>query len=88
MSPSSAKNIEGDGDGADVIQNNRLAKKSFTGVKVKKHVAQIINMRKVTAHSIAYIACQVSRSARLMTEMMTKLAGSIRALFCHLMAVR
>ncbi|KAG2147062.1 hypothetical protein BD769DRAFT_1660243 [Suillus cothurnatus] len=37
-SPSSAKDIEGDGDGADVIRNNRLAKKSFAGVKVKKHV--------------------------------------------------
>ncbi|KAG2336221.1 hypothetical protein BDR05DRAFT_1006059 [Suillus weaverae] len=59
MLPSSAKDIEGDGDGADVIQNNRLAKKSSTGIKVKKHVAQIIKMRKVTPRSIAYIACQV-----------------------------
>ncbi|KAG2095696.1 uncharacterized protein F5147DRAFT_717834 [Suillus discolor] len=58
-SPSSAKVIEGDGDGADVIQNNRLAKKSAAGVKVKKHVAQIIKMRKVTPRSIAYISCQV-----------------------------
>ncbi|KAG0701662.1 hypothetical protein DFH29DRAFT_777064, partial [Suillus ampliporus] len=58
-SPSSAKDIEGDGDGADVIRNNRLAKKSTTDVKVKKHVAQIIKMRKVTPRSIAYIACQV-----------------------------
>ncbi|KAG1748217.1 hypothetical protein EDB19DRAFT_1905271 [Suillus lakei] len=59
MSPSSAKDIKGDGDGADVIQNNRLTKKSSTDVKVKKHVAQIIKMRKVTPHSIAYIACQI-----------------------------
>ncbi|KAG1775004.1 hypothetical protein EV702DRAFT_1236929 [Suillus placidus] len=58
-SPSSAKDIEGDGDGADVIQNNRLAKKSSAGIKVKKHVAQIIKMRKVTPRSITYIACQV-----------------------------
>jgi hypothetical protein len=86
-SPSSAKDIEGDGDGADVIRNNRLAKKSFAGVKVKKHVAQIIKMKKVTPRSIAYIACQVSRLAKLMIEMLTKLAGSIRALFCQLMAV-
>ncbi|KAG2149441.1 hypothetical protein BD769DRAFT_1659001 [Suillus cothurnatus] len=58
-SPSSAKNIEGDGDGADVIENNRRARKSVWGLKVKKHVAQIIKMEKVTPRSIAYIACQV-----------------------------
>ncbi|KAG1853881.1 hypothetical protein DFJ58DRAFT_728007 [Suillus subalutaceus] len=45
-SPSSAKNIEGDGDGADVIKNNRRAKKAAWGIKVKKHVAQIIKMEK------------------------------------------
>jgi hypothetical protein len=87
-SPSSAKDIEGDGDGADVIRNNRLAKRSTAGVKVKKHVAQIIKMRKVTPRSIAYIACQVSRSAWLVIKVMTKLAGSIRTFCCHLMAVR
>ncbi|KAG2114877.1 hypothetical protein BD769DRAFT_1673322 [Suillus cothurnatus] len=59
MSPSSAKDVEGDGDGADVISNNRRAKKSLSGIKVKKHVAQIIHMDKVTPRSIAYIACQV-----------------------------
>ncbi|KAG2740161.1 hypothetical protein P692DRAFT_201684495, partial [Suillus brevipes Sb2] len=37
-SPSSAKDVEGDGDGADVIHNNRSAKRSSAGVKVKKHV--------------------------------------------------
>ncbi|KIK47177.1 hypothetical protein CY34DRAFT_9200 [Suillus luteus UH-Slu-Lm8-n1] len=58
-SPSSAKDVEGDGDGADVIHNNRSAKRSSAGVKVKKHVAQIIKLRKVTPRSIAYIACQV-----------------------------
>ncbi|KAG1785073.1 uncharacterized protein HD556DRAFT_1250478, partial [Suillus plorans] len=36
-SPSSAKNIEGDGDGADVIENNRRTKTAL-GIKVKKHV--------------------------------------------------
>ncbi|KAG1758383.1 hypothetical protein EDD22DRAFT_850044 [Suillus occidentalis] len=56
---SSAKDVEGDGDGADVIANNRCAKKSFCGMKVKKHVAQIIKMDKVTPRSIAYAACQV-----------------------------
>ncbi|KAG1843914.1 hypothetical protein DFJ58DRAFT_844158 [Suillus subalutaceus] len=58
-SPSSAKDINGDGDGVDVIQNNRLAKKSSASVKVKKLVAEIIKMRKVNPRSIAYIACQV-----------------------------
>lgn len=61
-SPSSAKDVEGDGDGADIIQNNRRAKKSFNTVKVKKHVAQIIKMEKVTPRSLAYIICQVSFS--------------------------
>ncbi|KIK36036.1 hypothetical protein CY34DRAFT_95144, partial [Suillus luteus UH-Slu-Lm8-n1] len=58
-SPSSAKDIEGDGDGLDVIQNNRHARRSSCELKVKKHVAQIINMEKVTARSITYIVCQV-----------------------------
>ncbi|KAG1820656.1 hypothetical protein EV424DRAFT_1539481 [Suillus variegatus] len=58
-SPSSAKDIEGDGDGADIVENNRRAKKALSGVKVKKHVAQIIKMDRVTPRSIAYIACQV-----------------------------
>ncbi|KAG2135991.1 hypothetical protein DEU56DRAFT_913081 [Suillus clintonianus] len=55
-SPSSAKDIDGDGDGADVVRNNANA---LSGIKVKKHVAQIIKMDKVTPRSIAYIACQV-----------------------------
>ncbi|KAG1844366.1 hypothetical protein F4604DRAFT_1937563 [Suillus subluteus] len=58
-SPSSAKDVEGNGDGADIIQNNRRAKKSFNALKVKKHIAQIIKMEKVTSRSIAYIICQV-----------------------------
>ncbi|KAG1767752.1 hypothetical protein EDD22DRAFT_772835 [Suillus occidentalis] len=38
-SPSSAKVIEGDGDGADIIENNRrAASRIVAGVKVKKHV--------------------------------------------------
>ncbi|KAG1887406.1 uncharacterized protein F5891DRAFT_1223337 [Suillus fuscotomentosus] len=58
-SPSSAKDVDGDGDGADVISNNRRARKSLSGIKVKKHVAQIIQLEKVTPRSIAYIVCQV-----------------------------
>ncbi|KAG1761325.1 hypothetical protein EDD22DRAFT_780014 [Suillus occidentalis] len=37
-SPSSAKDVEGDGDGTDIIQNNRRARKSFNEAKVKKHI--------------------------------------------------
>ncbi|KAG1768748.1 hypothetical protein EV702DRAFT_979254 [Suillus placidus] len=37
-SPSSAKDVEADGDGADISANNRRAQKSCTGIKVKKHV--------------------------------------------------
>lgn len=59
-SPSSAKDVEGEGDGADIIENNRRTRRAGWGLKVKKHVAQIIKMEKVTPRSIAYIACQVS----------------------------
>ncbi|KAG1854346.1 hypothetical protein C8R48DRAFT_610067, partial [Suillus tomentosus] len=68
-SPSSAKDVEGDSDGADVIQNNRRANKAvLTGIKVKKHVAQIIKMEKVTPRSIAYVACQVRFSLSSVTS--------------------
>ncbi|KAG1767784.1 hypothetical protein EDD22DRAFT_949841 [Suillus occidentalis] len=70
-SPSSAKDVEGDGDGADIIQNNRRARRSYIGLqglKVKKHIAQIINMRKVTPRSIAYIACLVRFSLSSITS--------------------
>ncbi|KAG1763425.1 hypothetical protein EV702DRAFT_978404, partial [Suillus placidus] len=60
ISPSSAKDVEGNSNGADVISNNRWVKKSLSGIKVKKHVVQIIHMDKVTPCSITYIACQVS----------------------------
>lgn len=59
-SPSSAKEVAGDGDGANIIENNRRAKRDFSGKKVKTHVAQIIQMHKVSARSIAYVSCQVS----------------------------
>jgi hypothetical protein len=62
-SPSSAKDVAGDGDGANVIENNRRAKSDSSGVKVKTHVAQIIKMRKVSPRSIAYVSCQVSSIA-------------------------
>ncbi|KAG0692223.1 hypothetical protein DFH29DRAFT_882801 [Suillus ampliporus] len=58
-SPSSAKEIDGDGDGADILENNRCAWQKSDQSKVKTCVASIINMRKVTPHAIAYIVCQV-----------------------------
>jgi hypothetical protein len=64
-SPSSAKEVEGDGDGADILENNRRARRKSDQAKVKTCVASIINMRKVTPRSIAYIVCQVS-SKRLL----------------------
>jgi hypothetical protein len=65
MSPSSVKEVEGDGNGADILENNQCARQKSDQVKVKTCVASIINMRKVTPHSIAYIVYQVS-SKRLL----------------------
>ncbi|KAG2744726.1 hypothetical protein P692DRAFT_20784151 [Suillus brevipes Sb2] len=56
-SPSSVKEVSGEGDGANIIENNRHAKRD--GKKVKTHVAQIIHMHKVSPRSIAYVACQL-----------------------------
>ncbi|KAG2748517.1 hypothetical protein P692DRAFT_20874833 [Suillus brevipes Sb2] len=58
-SPSSAREADGDGDGADILENNRRARRQLNQVKVKTCVASIINMRKVTPRSIAYVTCQV-----------------------------
>ncbi|KAG2046151.1 hypothetical protein BDR06DRAFT_1014971 [Suillus hirtellus] len=63
-SPSSTKEIDGEGDGANIIENNRRAKREFSGKKVKAHVAQIIKMHKVSPRSIAYVVCQVFRTSR------------------------
>lgn len=60
-SPSSAKEADGDGDGADILENNRRARQKSDQPKVKTCVASIINMKKVTPRAIAYIVCQVSR---------------------------
>ncbi|KAG2746109.1 hypothetical protein P692DRAFT_201718991, partial [Suillus brevipes Sb2] len=56
---SSAKEVDGEGDGANIIENNRRAKREFSGKKVKTHVAQIIKMHKVSPRLIAYVACQL-----------------------------
>jgi hypothetical protein len=59
-SPSSAKEADGNGNGADILECNRHARRAINQVKVKTCVASIINMRKVTSRSIAYVVCQVS----------------------------
>ncbi|KAG2105141.1 hypothetical protein BD769DRAFT_1676071 [Suillus cothurnatus] len=58
-SPSSAREADGDGDGADILENNRRARRQLNQAKVKTCVASIINMRKVTPRAIAYVVCQV-----------------------------
>lgn len=58
-SPSSARETDGDGDAADIIENNRRARCKSDQTKVKMCVASIINMKKVTPRAIAYIVCQV-----------------------------
>lgn len=58
-SPSSANEVDGEGDGADIIENNRRTRRRTDQAKVKTCVASIIGMRKVTPRAIAYAACQV-----------------------------
>ncbi|KAG1902224.1 uncharacterized protein F5891DRAFT_949338, partial [Suillus fuscotomentosus] len=58
-SPSSASQAEGDGDGADILENNRCTRRRSDQTKVKTCIASIINMKKVTPRAIAYIVCQV-----------------------------
>ncbi|KAG2132680.1 hypothetical protein BD769DRAFT_1666128 [Suillus cothurnatus] len=58
-SPSSANEVDGDGDGADIIENCRRARRRSDQAKVKTCVASIIGMRKVTPRAIAYVACQI-----------------------------
>jgi hypothetical protein len=65
-SPSSANEVDGDGDGADIIENNRCARRQSDHTRVKTCVASIIGMRKVTPRAIAYAACQVSINAFLL----------------------
>ncbi|KAG1898547.1 uncharacterized protein F5891DRAFT_1190619 [Suillus fuscotomentosus] len=58
-SPSSANEVDGDGDGVDIIENNRCARRHSDQAKVKTCVASIIDMRKVTPRTIAYAVCQI-----------------------------
>ncbi|KAG1902951.1 uncharacterized protein F5891DRAFT_1186092 [Suillus fuscotomentosus] len=57
--PSSAKEADRDGDGADILENNRCAQRKSDQAKVKTCVASIISMKKVTPRAITYIVCQV-----------------------------
>ncbi|KAG1798969.1 uncharacterized protein HD556DRAFT_1440035 [Suillus plorans] len=58
-SPSSANEVDGEGDGANIIENNRRARRRSDQTRVKTCVASIIGMRKVTPRAIAYTACQI-----------------------------
>ncbi|KAG1727335.1 hypothetical protein EDB19DRAFT_1943270 [Suillus lakei] len=56
---SSAKEANGDGNSADILESNRRTQRAVNQVKVKTCVASIISMKKVTSRSIAYVICQV-----------------------------
>ncbi|KAG2055342.1 hypothetical protein BDR06DRAFT_882489, partial [Suillus hirtellus] len=58
-SPSSTKETNGDGNGTDILENTRHTQQKSDQAKVKTCVTSIINMKKVTPHTIAYIVCQV-----------------------------
>ncbi|KAG2743101.1 hypothetical protein P692DRAFT_20878957 [Suillus brevipes Sb2] len=58
-SPSSANEVDGKGDGADIIENNQRAWRRSDQTKVKMCVASIKSMRKVTPRAIAYAVCQI-----------------------------
>jgi hypothetical protein len=59
-SPSSAKEAEGDGYGADILENSRCAQWKSQQTKVKTCIASITNMKKVMPCAITYVVCQVS----------------------------
>ncbi|KAG2136846.1 hypothetical protein BD769DRAFT_1385206 [Suillus cothurnatus] len=54
-SPSSAREADGDGDRADILENNRRTRRQLNQAKVKMCIASIINMRRVTSRAIAYV---------------------------------
>ncbi|KAG2051497.1 hypothetical protein BDR06DRAFT_889701, partial [Suillus hirtellus] len=58
-SPSSAKEVEGDGNGADAIMASQCCQTSESNAATCSHVANIISMKMVTPRSIAYTACQL-----------------------------
>ncbi|KAG2338569.1 hypothetical protein BDR05DRAFT_893393, partial [Suillus weaverae] len=63
MSPSSANEVDREGDGTDILENNRS--------RVKTCVASIIGMRKVTPRAITYTACQVRFALSCITSWCT-----------------
>ncbi|KAG2351937.1 hypothetical protein BDR07DRAFT_1385074 [Suillus spraguei] len=64
-SPSSANEVDSDGNGANILENNQHAQRQSDQAKVKTCVASIIGMRKVTPCTITYVACQASIGAYL-----------------------
>ncbi|KAG2052043.1 hypothetical protein BDR06DRAFT_983354 [Suillus hirtellus] len=61
-SPSSVKEVEGDGNGADAIMASQCHWTSKSDTATCSHVANIIGMKMVTPQSIAYTACQLQFS--------------------------
>ncbi|KAG2126398.1 hypothetical protein BD769DRAFT_1668398 [Suillus cothurnatus] len=76
-SPSSAREADGDGDGADILENNRRAWWQLNQAKVKMCVASIINMRRVTPRAIAYVICQVCFALSSVTSWRTAVPGPV-----------
>ncbi|KAG2113245.1 hypothetical protein BD769DRAFT_1673775 [Suillus cothurnatus] len=70
-SPSSANEVDREGDGTDILENNQHTQRRSDQAKVKTCVASIIGMRKVTPHSIAYTACQVRFALSCITSWRT-----------------
>ncbi|KAG1806937.1 uncharacterized protein HD556DRAFT_1428935 [Suillus plorans] len=58
-SPSSAKEVEGDGNGANAIMASQRRQTSESNAATRSHMANIIGMKMVTLRSIAYTACQL-----------------------------
>ncbi|KAG2131307.1 uncharacterized protein EDB93DRAFT_1094417, partial [Suillus bovinus] len=58
-SPSSAKEIDSDGNGADVIAASQRRRSSENDAANHSHVANIIGMKTVTPRAITYAACQL-----------------------------
>ncbi|KAG1732747.1 hypothetical protein EDB19DRAFT_1831234 [Suillus lakei] len=58
-SPSSAKEIDGNVNGADVITAHQCHQSSENDAANRSHVANIIGMKMVTPCTIAYAACQL-----------------------------
>jgi hypothetical protein len=62
---SSANEVDGNDNSANIIKNNQCAQRQLDQARVKTCAASIIGMRKVTPHVIMYATCQVIISTHL-----------------------